>query len=648
MPGTHSLLWEVLCSLGNEVGDHEDGDDVEGGGDDDENANDDHEDEGREDKDDDGDGVMMKGVVVMMLMEMMKVISGFQALPEAGAPMADLNSRQKGPCRSQDGLTSHCATDVPNRRLMTQEMYSKLPQWLNLEQSDHMEKPINTIVSGKIPTWICGSLYRNGPGIYKVGPTAWNHVFDGFAVLQRWTFKDGTVTFQSSILDSDCYKKSARHNKIVGQGLGNRFPDPCETIFSRLFHKFVPSNLASIDNTLVNIVEFGDRLFAVTESLLLNEVTPDSLKVMGKTQLSKQLALHLGTAHPHILKDGSMIYYGTHFDYCKAYNFVSVPAQPESSKPTFEGAKIVATVPSRWKMNISYTHSFGITENYFVHLEQPLTFNIPRLMMMGLRGACVEECMVIHQDETMDIHVIDRATGKRIPIAFKAPNGFVFHFINCYEDLNHIVFDACFYPNEADSMKKKYLDYLANNFTEFYTCDESVHFARFVMPLKLDEKVAEDANLVTLPYTTATAVIKRKEKNVVYLTPETIEGSPIVDLPRINYDYNGVKYRYFYGTSAFNQERKQLSKFDLEQKRVMTYDAEKNVTPGEPVFLARPGATKEDDGVVVSTLIADSPDAQSFLVVLDAETFEEVGRASLPHEVKMNFTFHGNFTDKIF
>ncbi|GFO46018.1 beta-carotene oxygenase 2a, partial [Plakobranchus ocellatus] len=68
----------------------------------------------------------------------------------------------------------------------------------------------------------------------------------------------------------------------------------------------------------------------------------------------------------------------------------------------------------------------------------------------------------------------------------------------------------------------------------------------------------------------------------------------------------------------------------------------------EPVFLARPGATKEDDGVVVSTLVADSPDAQSFLVVLDAETFQEVGRASLPHEVKMSLTFHGNFTSKVF
>ncbi|GFO41131.1 beta,beta-carotene 9',10'-oxygenase [Plakobranchus ocellatus] len=172
---------------------------------------------------------------------------------------------------------------------MTQEMFSKLPQWLNLEQSDHTEKPINTTVSGKIPSWICGSLYRNGSGLYKIGPTAWNHLFDGFAVLQRWTFKDGTVTFQSSVLDSDDYKKSARRDKITGNAFGSKFPDPCETIFSSFFHKFVPSKPEKIDNTSVNIVEFGDRLFAMAESPLLNEVTPDSLKVKEKVSKIGQL-----------------------------------------------------------------------------------------------------------------------------------------------------------------------------------------------------------------------------------------------------------------------------------------------------------------------------------------------------------------------
>ena len=33
-------------------------------------------------------------------------------------------------------------------------------------------------------------------------------------------------------------------------------------------------------------------------------------------------------------------------------------------------------------MNISYTHSFGMTQNYFVHFEQPLAVNLPRAVLL--------------------------------------------------------------------------------------------------------------------------------------------------------------------------------------------------------------------------------------------------------------------------
>ncbi|GFR79009.1 beta,beta-carotene 9',10'-oxygenase-like [Elysia marginata] len=94
--------------------------------------------------------------------------------------------------------------------------------------------------------------------------------------------------------------------------------------------------------------------------------------------------------------------------------------------------------------------------------------------------------------------------------------------------------------------------------------------------------------------------------------------------------------------------QKKLSKFDLQEKRVLTFDVGENLTPGEPVFIPRPGATEEDDGVILATLVAESNDVQSALVILDAETFKEVARASVPQDVKMSFTFHGTFTNRTF
>jgi carotenoid cleavage dioxygenase-like enzyme len=47
---------------------------------------------------------------------------------------------------------------------------------------------------GNLPSWLQGTLLRNGPGIFSVGDTTYNHWFDGMALMHSFTFKDGKMT----------------------------------------------------------------------------------------------------------------------------------------------------------------------------------------------------------------------------------------------------------------------------------------------------------------------------------------------------------------------------------------------------------------------------------------------------------------------
>jgi torulene dioxygenase len=58
------------------------------------------------------------------------------------------------------------------------------------------------------------------------------------------------------------------------------------------------------------------------------------------------------------------------------------------------------------------------------------------------------------------------------------------------------------------------------------------------------------------------------------------------------------------------------------------------------VFVAAPDAVAEDDGVIL-TVALDARTGTSALVVLDAASFTETGRAVLPQHVP--FGFHGHF-----
>lgn len=60
--------------------------------------------------------------------------------------------------------------------------------------------------AGNIPSWLQGTLLRNGPGLFSVGETSYQHWFDGMAIMNSFAFKDG-----ASLLRPDW--KSALLNK---------------------------------------------------------------------------------------------------------------------------------------------------------------------------------------------------------------------------------------------------------------------------------------------------------------------------------------------------------------------------------------------------------------------------------------------------
>ena len=53
------------------------------------------------------------------------------------------------------------------------------------------------VSKGEIPSWVRGSLYRNGPGMFEIGDDKYNSWFDGLAMFQR--FHIGKVIETSKI-----------------------------------------------------------------------------------------------------------------------------------------------------------------------------------------------------------------------------------------------------------------------------------------------------------------------------------------------------------------------------------------------------------------------------------------------------------------
>ncbi len=131
-----------------------------------------------------------------------------------------------------------------------------------------------------------------------------------------------------------------------------------------------------------------------------------------------------------------------------------------------------------------------------------------------------------------------------------------------------------------------------------------------------------------------------------------LDESMNFELPTINPKWYLKRYQYTYGVnhSGLNQSLiyDRIIKVDLDkvakgdQKTCVQYWVEDQCTPSEPVFVPTPNATKEDDGVLLS-IVLDGRRRTGFLLILDAQTLEEIARADMPEGTVAPHNFHGMF-----
>ncbi|XP_069598640.1 carotenoid-cleaving dioxygenase, mitochondrial-like [Ranitomeya imitator] len=505
-------------------------------------------------------------------------------------------------------------------------------------------QPVPTRITGTVPGWITGSLLRNGPGQYEFGDDKFNHWFDGMALMHKFTIEKGNVTYMSKFLQSDSYKANESENRIVVSEVGTvAMPDPCKTMFQRfvaLFEMPKPT-----DNGNVNFVKYKKDYCVSTETNIIHKVDLATLGTAGKVDLSKYIAVNGATAHPHYDPDGTAYNMGNSYGKQGTfYNIIKVPAQESEDEDALYGAKVICSIPASDNFHPSYYHSFGMTENYIVFIEQPIKINVLKIRMSNMTGSPIIDCFSWDPRYDTIFHVANKHTGELHSSKFHAQAFAMFHQINAYEDEGCIVLDLCCQDDGA-AIKIFQLQNLHKSgeaLNEFYNSVPKSLPLRFVLPL--NTKTPHDTKINPLSYSTATA--EKRADGKLWCSPEqlydrTFEDIGSLDFPAINYSqYNTKKYRYFYGSGLQHVIGSCLVKVDVNTKQCMTWQ-EDGFYPSEPVFVPSPHSCAEDDGVILSVVVSPRPDKTTFLLILDAKTFKEIGRAEV--SVQIPCGFHGIF-----
>ncbi|XP_012690255.2 beta,beta-carotene 9',10'-oxygenase [Clupea harengus] len=507
-------------------------------------------------------------------------------------------------------------------------------------------KPISTQVKGTIPTWIRGNLLRNGPGKFEFGNEHYNHWFDGMALLHQFRIEDGQVTYKSRFLRSDSYQQNSERDRIMVSEFGTvAMPDPCKNVFLRFLSRF--EMIKPTDNASVSFVKYKGDYYVSTETNFMHKVDPGTLESVEKVDWSKYIAVNGATAHPHNDPDGTTYNMGNSYGAKGVfYNIICVPPKQETDDDSLQGSKVLCSIAPADKGRPSYYHSFGMSANYVVFIEQPIKMNLWKIITCKMTGKGISDAVYWDPKQETVIHLIHKKTGQVSTVKYHTKAMSTFHQINAFEQDGFLMVDLCASDDggainnyNLQNMRKsgEALDQVYNDMCRVFP-------RRFVLPLNITNDTPVDQNLNTRPNSTATAMKITNDK--VFCTHENLHGDDLeefggLEFPQINYNRCNTKpYRYFYGCGFRHLIGDSLLKMDLEGKHIKSW-YQQGLFPSEPVFVPTPEGTEEDDGVILSVVITPTEDKGTFLLVLDAKTFEELGRAEVP--VNIPYGFHGAF-----
>ncbi|CCC05313.1 hypothetical protein SMACR_08627 [Sordaria macrospora] len=558
----------------------------------------------------------------------------------------------------------------------------KYDDWPNEAAFDGLTEergPIKIAVTGNIPTWAAGSLFRTGPGVYKIDTDAgttfeMSHWFDGLAHTHRFDIipnEEGSVeVFYSSRRQAEEMMEVIKKQGTWPYYSFGQKADPCLGLLSKAMAAFkglrespeekwhnninvvVHVNPPGLDGAAGNIAgkrkpavtendpkvlghkpELPKSIWISTDNCTMKQIDPKTLEPIGwATQdvLHPELKGPMSCAHAQRDPEtGDLFNYNLELGPKPTYRVFRVDASTGKTD-------ILATIREPI-VSPAYIHSLFLSPSFVVLCIPTSHFGLNGTQIPWERNL-LDALRPYDPSRKTQWIVIDRKHGKGVVARFETDGRFFFHTVNSFEekagsessDIN--LFCDVIDFGSHQFIHSLYLDVILDRDSaakKFYE-DENrarnslAHLTRYQFTINPD---SPSNKLPTTP---------DPKNHEVFRIPAPHAG----ELPTINPLYTTKKHRYVYslpfrGRSTVTDA---IVKTDTETREVLFWDNPKGHTPGEAIFIPRPGGEEEDDGVLLSVVL-DGEKGKSYLLCLNAKTMTEMGRAGVDFAIALGF--HG-------
>ncbi len=287
------------------------------------------------------------------------------------------------------------------------------PQWalaLGDVAGDIAPRPLARL-HGRLPADLAGTLYRNGPALFRRGDTSVGHWFDGDGLIRAFALRDGRAMLQARFVDTAKRRAETAAARIVQPGFGTVMR-PGAVVGS--------ADDTNAANT--HVIAAGGKLLALWEAGSAHAVDPVTLGTQGPVTFRPDLAGMPFLAHPRIEPSGRIWNIGLSGSRAFVWRL--------SASGAFEAGQMIALPQA------SYAHDFTATARHLVIVLQPWLHErnaMPFISSLAWRPERGTRILVIDKDDL---------TKRR---EFELPALFFFHLGDAWEEADGTIrFDGCF------------------------------------------------------------------------------------------------------------------------------------------------------------------------------------------------------------
>jgi all-trans-8'-apo-beta-carotenal 15,15'-oxygenase len=443
-------------------------------------------------------------------------------------------------------------------------------------------------IEGTIPRELCGSLYRNGPGLFERGGVRKPHLLDGDGLIQRLSFANGRAHYQNAFVRTEKFEAEEAADAYRFATWSMRRPGG---FIANLGGGSLHSQAG------VTVYPFKDLLYAFDEVSPAYGLNPETLDTVGEQLLGDPTKEFMIKAHTKFDPvTGEWLLFGvSHGATMKLHAVV------HGADGVLKAHHVIASPRS------VYIHDFFATREHLVFVLHPMWFS-PWRFLTG--QATVIESLSWKPQDGNQVMVVPRDGGSAQ--LFEAPPAFIWHALNAYSENREIIADFVGYDAP---------DHFAPHDALFYR-------------LMQGRMGAAEAPGTLRRYRIDLAGHSLREE---ILDPGAHEF-PMID-PRAATLKHNVAYLSAGDNSSLDHLWSGIKRVDFTTGKTQVFSFGANVATGEPVFAARPDGGYNDGWLIAQCV--DGRTERAFFALFDAAHVDAgpIARLHLPHSLPVSF--HG-------